>query len=178
MTSADNPTAIRELNMQNQEFWRMQSNLTRQRISEPIIAQLALSDLRSELTKGIPIRLHKTLEQALADLTVVKTRLRKLCHSEFSRKGGRAPKVNALNKLIEGLVYRDPTINVTQLLHGLRKSDDGVITSIDSTEMVLAGDCRRIHFVNDDGKPKSVPVSGLKDRLSRIKAKNKIAPTG
>jgi hypothetical protein len=80
--------------------------------------------------------------------------------------------------LIEGLVYRDPTINVTQLLHRLRKSDDDVITSIDSSEMVLAGDCLRIHFVDDDGKPKSVPVSGLKDRLSRIKAKNKIAPTG
>lgn len=175
MTAWDNPTAIRKLNEQNQEFWRTQSNLTRQLMSELTFAQLALSDLRSEVIRGIPIKFQKTLEKALADLTVVKTKLMKVYHSELSRKGGRAPKTDALTKLIEGCVCTNPIINSTQLLHSLRKSQEGAIISIDS-ETVSARD-RRIHFVNDDRKPKSAPISGLKDRLSRIKAKNKIAPT-
>jgi hypothetical protein len=85
----------------------------------------------------------------------------------LSRRGGKAPQRDPLQKLIEEIVCQDPKISQPQLWHRLRKEiGNGTIVSIDPE-----GPARKIHFVASDGKVKTAAVSGLKDRLSRAKQK-------
>jgi hypothetical protein len=74
--------------------------------------------------------------------------------------------------LIQELVLARPTITARGLFFQLRRQvGQGVITSIESSQSVIAEGVANIHFVNMDGKPKTAALSGLKDRLARAKAK-------
>ena len=92
----------------------------------------------------------------------------------LARKGGKAPKGDALQELILAIVRKDPRISEKQLLDMLAgEAGADVVTSIDEPSNLLAGDTPCIHFDNDDGRPKIASVQGLKDRLSRAKRKIK-----
>jgi hypothetical protein len=59
------------------------------------------------------------------------------------------------------------------LLNSLAGEDGaGVVTQIDSPSECPAGEAY-IHYRNDDGSEKYASVSGLKDRLSKIRGKAK-----
>jgi hypothetical protein len=181
--SKDSQLSVRELADRHQRFWRQQSRLRDRRIVDDAIRDSATASMRSEEWRGVPIKNRKTLELALADAEKQQTHFQKehpvmvgqaWFQNEFSRRGGQAPKGDVLNHLIQKLVREDQNITRTQLLHHLkRQAGQGTIVRITSDSELLVGDVRTIHFVGVDGKEKAAPVAGLKDRLSRVKAKIK-----
>lgn len=163
-----------QINQRHREFWREQSQLMTKRFSDAAIRELANEDMQSEADREVPVRSRKSLEQALAD---AEWRLN-FVRSDLSRKGGTAPKHDALQDLIETIFCACRSITPGELLRELRRQiGQGVIERIEAADETLAGEGPVIHYVSEDGKPKASPVSGLKDRLARLK-KNSIAPTG
>jgi hypothetical protein len=151
-------------------------------MSDPAIYASAFSSMDSEIGRGTPVKNRMTLELALARAEEDKIRFHqaepereaadRAALSAFSQKGGKAPRENALHDLIQELALKFPKITVRQLLGQLElQVGQGTIVSIESKSQVLEGDVRKIHYVNEDGKPKTASVTGLKDRLSRAKAK-------
>jgi hypothetical protein len=160
---------LKQLNQANEKFWQIQSHWALQRISDETIYQQATEIMRSESARRVPIKLRTSIEKALADATMP----RKLSHTEFSRRGGRTPKPDTLQLLIEEIVSPNLGMKQQPLFHALKKEiGNGVIVSIDGRSEGLAG-VKEIHFIDHDGKLKTAPLSGLKDRLRRAKAKIK-----
>jgi hypothetical protein len=158
------------LNKRAAEFWREREILKNRRISDEAILQIAVLDVNSEESRGVPLRHQQSFEHALEKAE----RAKEIVLTELARKGGSAPKGNALHELILEIVRKDPSISEKQLLEMLEgEAGAGVVTSIDEPSDVVGGDTPCIHFVNDDGKPKTASVRGLKDRLSKAKKKIK-----
>jgi hypothetical protein len=137
-------------------------------MADRVLFDTATRRMDSEADRSVSIRARKSLEQTLADVE----NDRRIFHNEFSRKGGRARKSDALQRVIEEIVRENPIITQNELLHTLgRKEGDGVVISIDSESAVLDGDRRNIRFHDHEGRLKTASVGGLKDRLSRAKRK-------
>jgi len=130
---------------------------------------MATFDMHSEAVR-VSIRERKSLDQALADaeqernilwqnpVPAEKARMRSL-----SRMGGSAPKTDGLQVLIQTCVRKERGISQRLLWHQLKKHLGlGIIRAIDN---------HKIEFLDHNGKLKTAPVSGLKDRLSRAKSK-------
>jgi hypothetical protein len=168
MTSANRaPLTPQEVNRWNQEFWLVESQLRDRRMSDELLLNFAQEDMRSERAREVSIKSQKTFEQALSDAE----KLRNTVRSAFSRKGGSAPRCDALQSLIEEIVRENPKITQGQLLREL-KGARGAGTVVPDEKVDRVPDAEKwIHFVNEDRKPKEASVSGLKDRLSRAKRK-------
>jgi hypothetical protein len=173
---------LKNLNRLNKRFWRKECKSRDRRISDPAIYASAIASMDSEYVRGIPLKNRMTLELALARAEEDKIRFQqaepereaaeRAALSAFSQKGGKAPRENALNGLIQKLAPKVPKITVRQLLRQLElQVGQGTIVSIESESQVLEGDVRKIHYVDKDGKPKTASVAGLKDRLARVKQK-------
>lgn len=162
------PVTPQGVNRRNQEFWLMQSQLRDRRMSDELLRSFAEMDMRSESVRGVPIKSEKTLEQALADAEMAKNTFQRA----FSRKGGSAPRCDALQTLIEEIAAENQKIKPGQLLIALSgPRGAGVIASVDKESDVKADEPRMIHFVEENGMPKRARLSGLKDRLFRAKKK-------
>lgn len=135
-------------------------------MSNEALYGIAKHYMYSETIRGVPIGAQTTLEQALADAEHSK----QLVQRDFSRKGGKAPKSDALQDQILRRARRNPRITQEQLKEWLNSEvGEGVISTIDGESDVLAGDTRKIHFTDTDGREKTASLSGLKDRLCRAK---------
>ncbi len=145
----------------------MQSKLRAEWISNEAILEIAINDVRSETSK-VSIRLQKSFDQALADAEKTMA----IVQSAFSRKGGKAPKRDALQAIIQEILIQKPKITAGQLVYTL-KSDlgAGTVSSIDAESELRGGEPRMIHYFDDNGTPKTASLSGLKDRLSRARRK-------
>jgi len=162
------PLTIADLNEKNQRFWQVETDVFNRRMSDELLFEVATMDMRSETLRQVPIKSQKTTEQALADAE----KPRHSFQIELSRKGGKASKSDALQSLIEEIVLKEPTITERQLFFALKRElGSGTVTSIDTESDVLADEPHMIHFVEDNGKPITAPLSGLKDRLFRTKKK-------
>lgn len=169
MFSGDDVATIRKLNEQNARFWAGQSKLMERRMADEVILGLAIRETDSEANRQILVYSRKTFEQALADAEETKRRV----HCELARQGGRSRKGDALQKLIQEIVMKNPKITLSLLRVTLGGEDGaGVVRSIDGPSEGLAR-VREIHFTNDDGRPKTAALLGLKDRLTRAKARIK-----
>jgi hypothetical protein len=84
-------------------FWDVQSKLRTERISNEVILEIAINDVRSQ-TSEVSLGLQKPFDQALADAE----KTMKIVQSAFSRKGGKAPKRDALQALIQEIVIQRP----------------------------------------------------------------------
>lgn|ERR1700732_84407 len=159
---------LREINEQNHRFWSVRSEICERRASDESLCDIALESIHSEIVRGIPVRSQKSFDQALADAEMAM----KTLQSGFARKGGRPTGCDALQDVIEEIVEENPKIRLRQL-RGELDGDHGAgtITSIDEEADVKADEPRMIHFVDDDGTPRTAPLSGLKDRLYRAKIK-------
>src|ERR1700686_3433086 len=87
----NDPVAPRGINELNRQFWLEQSKLRDKRISNETIYKIATDDMNFETLRGVPIKLRKSLEKALADAE----NAMRLVQSAFSRKGGRTRKSDA-----------------------------------------------------------------------------------
>lgn len=155
------------INKRNAEFWRVQEILKNKRISDEAVLQIAVMDVNSEESRGVPLRQQQSFYHALEKAEKAKA----IVLRGLARKGGSAPKCNALQELILEIVRKDPTINEKQLLGKLTgEAGAGVVISIDKpSDLPLECDTPCIHFTSDGGRTRAASVRGLKDRLSRAK---------
>ena len=179
------PRTLREINNLNKEFWWRQSELKRIRIASPKILEAAINKTNWESLIDKPLRWRKSFDQALEEaarnerIRSQQKELRKRARTakadalrNFSKMGGKAPKTDTLSLLIHEIVSADRSIDQQRLLQRLKREEGkGIIDSIDRESELRAGDVREIHFRAHDGRIKTAPISGLKDRLTRIRAK-------
>lgn len=166
---------LKRINEQNTLFWRVQSEVTSKYASDKTLFNLAKKEMDSEIVRGVSLRERKPLDLLLADFAGAKSDLQPDFQAEFSRKGGKARKGDALQGLIEEIARRRPAIIPAQLLVELEGPEAaGVVTHVESEAEVLAGKGRKIHYVDDDGRPKTASVSGLRYRLARAKEKIRV----
>lgn len=155
-----------EINERNSKFCARESKLTEQRASNKTVCRLALRELNSNISKGKFKEVY--FEVCLANAEEIT----KIVYEEAARKGGETPRKDTLQDLIENIVAKNPRITERQLLKKQAGDEGaGVVTSIDKPSDCLAGEARLIHYFNDGGRPKTASVRGLKDRLSKFKAK-------
>jgi hypothetical protein len=147
--------AFAEINECNRIFWEAESALLLRRITKPALYAVALEEMDSEQRQGVSIYRRKTLEKALEDAE--RARLREQFLEEFARKGGSAPKADTLTKLVEEIYAQNPSITAAEVLQRLREHHD------------FTFDEENIYYLASNGREKSVPITGLKDRLSRIR---------
>ena len=152
--------AMAELNRKNHDFWNKQHDLTGERISDPAIVATAIEDAISAQLRGEPVHTQKTFEVALANAEAAKRRF----SSQRGQIAGKARKTELLRTLIEDAVRSNPQINEAEL-HRELENGSGPGWPIEFST-------RFISICLPDGRIREVPISGLKDRLSR--AKNKL----
>lgn len=152
-------TSIRELNLRAREFWEEQRILMDKRMADEAVLEFAVLTINSRAEKLRPIGWQKSFEEALEEAEAA----RKVFNKHLGRRGGRAEKQDALQKLIVEIVERNPEITQRELL---AKLDDrkglGPIQDIEGAV---------IYITRDDGTTKEAAISGLKDRLFRAKKK-------
>ena len=173
MNPTSNPVSLRAINGLNARFWAKQARLTARRIADPVCFDTAKRDMDSEAIR-VTIRERKSLDQALADAEETVKAARKIVVAagrerwkSVCRSGGLARKTDALQMLIQQLVRETSGMSRRDLLYRLKREEGhGIITAIDGKE---------IKFLTSNGKSKSAPVSGLKDRLHRAKKGNRFA---
>jgi len=151
--------SLKEINDLSCRFWNRERALLGRRMADKPIRETAFATICTEIIKAVPIFYRTSLNQALNDAELAKSRFL----SEQARKGGNAKKTDKLQLLIEQIVAQRRPITVRQLENELRaRQSIGAIEEID--EM-------RIWFTNHNGQSKTATLSGLKDRLSRARTK-------
>ena len=135
-------------------FWRKQSALTQQRLSDPALYQAAFDEIRRQSIR-VPVSYQKSLEMLLEEAHEART----LFMSFIGRKGGKCK--DRLQILIVEIVDKDPAIDCRRLLHRLRAQRTfGVISDV--TDDVIS-------FEDTRGDIVDVKITTLKHRLSRAK---------
>jgi hypothetical protein len=169
------PTEINEINA---KFWEVESKKAEQRMSEPVVRDIALDRVESDFKRHIPARYQISLELALVEAEQSKR--------HFSRRGGRADKTDALQDFIIAVLRKKPNITVTQLLDKLKLAAQpgSPIEEVTDEEIAFVQqmDKRGRRGATREGQggrsprenaSRSAPISGLKDRLSRARKKLK-----
>jgi hypothetical protein len=151
------PQTIAELNVRAQKFWENQNGLTAERLSRPALVEVALATLESERLRQIPIGYWSSFDKALE----LAEKSEELFKVEFSRKGGAAPKTDALQQFIIRCIRSRSALTESQLLASLREN-----------RRVFDVREEEVCFDKPDGSRKSVPISALKDRLYRARRNN------
>jgi hypothetical protein len=149
------------------EFWTRESELARQRASDPATCRLALRQFNVMVSEG-------NFRKASFEICLRNGQEAKdIVLEEMSRKGGKTPRRDALNDVIRSILLMTPEIAESEMLKKLEGEDGaGVVIKIDSPSECPAGEAY-IHYVNDDGSEKLASLRGLKDRISKIREKLK-----
>jgi len=169
---------VAELNQRHREFWAQQAVLFDKRMANKAIRTAALAMIKEEELRISRFEERKSLQWALEFVAhavrggledsetvreyVVEAVVQK-CQI-VAGKGGKAPKADALQKLIEEAVEADIDISWKALLRifDKNKNSQRIITDVDE----------KFVCYYSKGREKKAPISGLKDRLTR--ARNKI----
>ncbi len=163
-----NSLSVAEINERSSKFWARECKLTEQRASNKTVCRLALRELNSNISKG------KFKEVSFEVCLANAEEIAKIVYEEAARKRGESLRKDTLQNLIENIVAKNPRIRERQLLKKLAGDEGaGVVAAIDKASDCLTGEGRLIHYFNDAGRPKTASVRGLKDRLSKFKAKIK-----
>ena len=157
-------TSAAELNLANTAFWQRETARAERRLQDPDLVKLAWANLQEEAARHIPIGHQKSFEMALQDAEGLLDHpiLRRRIQRDFSIRGGKARKPDALQRLISEIVRARPTITEPQLRRALEAAEG-------RREVVQEIADGEIWFLSENGKDAHAPLSGLKDRLSRTK---------
>jgi hypothetical protein len=161
------PSAIAKINELSGQFWLKESELLILRMQDETLHKVAMEELSAQQVK--PVAHRDSLERIGARAE----RSRTIFQGDFSRKGGRAAKTDALQLLIIEIVRGQTDVTGRELLRKLRemaKEGHEVVIRIDEKPQLLCDQAPQVHF-KGRGTDKTAPVSGLKDRLSRAKKK-------
>jgi hypothetical protein len=157
-----NPKII-AINARNKAFWAAESKELERRIQRPDWVKEAIHTLEDELRRMVPAKNTHSLESAIASAERTSDRFAGAQARIRGAAGGRSRRLDPLNELIEAAVSRRPAISCEELLGELKADAPGAIVEEVTAEM--------ISYVAANGKLMEVPVSGLKDRLSRARKK-------
>jgi hypothetical protein len=138
-----------------ESFWKKQSALAQQRLSDPALYKVAFAEMRRQSISRVPVFYQKSLEALLEEAHEA----RSIFMSFNGRNGGKAK--DTLQKLIERIVEKEPKIDCNGLLHRL-KAEKTFGAVVDVTE-------RTISFEGETGGIIDMKVAALKHRLSRAK---------
>jgi len=152
-----------EMNEANRIFWASEKVQMERRMEDRIILLIAVELSKAEAARR-PVYFQSSFNEHLADAESVKPCIL----GELGRRGGKASKTDPLQKLIEDVVRRQPSITEEKLRYYLKRHGHPIFDICDGT----------ILFCNHDNSEKSAPLSGLKDRLSRAKKKISSRKTG
>jgi hypothetical protein len=154
----DRPMSTDTVNQENAKFWKKEAALTQQRLSDPALYQLAVREMKRQAIR-VPVYYQKSLEALLEEAHEARSTFM----SFNGRNGGK--RKNALQKLIERILEKEPKIDCNRLLHRL-KADKSFGAVLDVTDGIIS-------FESATGEIADVKVSALKHRLSRAKKKNR-----
>lgn len=163
MSRRQAPNSIAEVNRLNEGYWSERARLVDKLIGNAGVVKAAMYDLlhaESRKPFGSQRRFDVLLEEADAEL-------RGSFQTEFALRGVRARKQDLLHEWMEATVVATPLITSREMMDRIRASK-GVPPIQDVTDEEI--------FIF--GREKPVPVSGVKDRLSRIKKELRIRATG
>ena len=135
-------------------FWRKQSALLQQRLSDPALRQVAFDEMKRQSIR-MPVYYQKPLEMLLEEAHEA----RAVFMSFNGRKGGK--RKGTLQKLIVRIVEEEPKIDRNRLLHRL-KAEKMFGAIVDVTDGVVSVE-------GAAGDITDVKVAALKHRLSRAK---------
>jgi hypothetical protein len=168
VTAAHDPNWAASINQRNRHFWKEQCEKTTMLMSDDSVSEVAILLMNADL------KLRTATGCASLDYHVgVAEQVRQTVQKSFARRGGKARKCDALSQLIFEIVRDRPSITLPKLVHELRgERGAGIVTKIDSEGDALTG-VSMIHYVDDNDKSHSVPLSGLRHRLARAKAQLK-----
>jgi hypothetical protein len=146
-------------------FWAFQKKELERRIQHPELADYAFKILADEQKRQVPVSNMKSLESALADgeeaARILLPMSRRINAQEIGALGGRARRPDPLNELIGSIVQKRPGITHLELLEVFKaQAPDNVVVDVS---------VQFISYVDARGKLTDTPVSGLKDRLSRVR---------
>src|SRR5579863_6080832 len=112
-----NLSELAKINKWNQESWLKQTELLNRRITDETLYKIAVHYISAEAAMLTPVKYMKSLEQVFvhADFS------RATFQADFSSKGGKVAKADALQRLIEKLVNDQPQIDAHQLMRELRR---------------------------------------------------------
>jgi hypothetical protein len=111
----------REMNRKARVFWAKQTTLREQ---NPDLFLVALEHMHLEQAKRIPMRFQSTLEELLERQLIVSSKLR----SAAAISGGKARKVDPLQRFIEQRVAEIPTLQLKELIKALEAISGGELT--------------------------------------------------
>jgi hypothetical protein len=139
-----------------ESFWKKQSALAQQRLSDPALFKVALAEMKKQSVR-LPVYYQKPLEMLLEEAHEA----RSVFMSFNGRNGGK--RKDTLQILIERIVEEQPKIDCNRLLHRLKaeKSFDAVV---DVTDGIISCESAA-------GEITDVKIAVLKHRLSRAKKK-------
>jgi hypothetical protein len=158
--AADTRRLITKMNDGARSFWDREAAQTGRLAKDEIVFEGALENI------GGPVLSQKTIELALRNAD----RIRRETLSRQAKSGGRARKADTLHTLIDALVFRMPGLTGGQLLDRLRaRCGEGVIVAVHDDQ---------IEFVAAKGDTKFASITGLKDRLTNARKRNRLALTG
>ncbi len=156
---------IADYQKQLDEFWAFQAKELDRRIQHPELVDYGLKVIADEERRQVPHTNRKSLESALADgeeaARILLPQSRRIIAQEIGGAGGRARRPDPLNELIGSIVRTRPTITHVELLKVLKAQAPGPVLDDVGPES--------IGYIDASGNLKDVPVSGLKDRLSRAR---------
>src|SRR5271168_324387 len=150
------PLTPAEINNRNQYFWSEQSQLLNRRTENLPLCKIAMKDLSSESERGVTFESRKSFEQCLADAEYS----RHIFLEDFSRRGGKIAKKDALQSWIIETVRAERGVSTHELLSKIKKLvkiGDPMFTEIDQKSGSSECDSENIYFDNN-GKPKSAPL--------------------
>jgi hypothetical protein len=133
-------------------------------------AELRMANVRNAaFWAGVAAR-DKQLESESLQNHPLLSRLKRGFLSEQAAKGGRAIKADPLTKAIRDIVAANHDISEARLRKALQKIPG--ISFLDAKDMKTASLrlATHIQFINQRGREAEIPMSALKDRLSRAKA--------
>jgi hypothetical protein len=135
-------------------FWRRQSALAQQRLSDPALYKVAFDEMKRQSIR-LPVYYQKPPEMLLEEAHEA----RAVFMSFNGRNGGK--RKDALQILIERIVEEEPKIDCNRLLHRL-KAEKSFGAVLDVTDGIIS--CESATGEITDAK-----IAALKHRLSRAK---------
>jgi hypothetical protein len=152
-----NPDQMALLNARSRAKWVEKSRMIGETLADEGTCALVLKDLARQTMYGDFRR------YSLYESSIHATENQWLVLSALGKKGKKARQPNAFDLLCTDIVKRRPHLSEIDFLEAIKAQQGlGVVIDIDDAAIHVA----------TDGKPiQEIPISGLKDRLCRLKKK-------
>ncbi len=147
-----------ETNARNRVFWEERNKEFWRQLGHSFIVEQVMKDVQRDIDRHVPVGFRLSME----DLAELNEERLKDTQRYSARRGGLAKKTDALQQRIIELVRGNPQLTSAGVLAKLRDTQGPAGVVCDVTE-------QHISIERSDGRIEDVPISGLKDRVSRAR---------